>query len=172
MKKLDSMPIDERLKLIFSSKELTERMNDMNSSEVDLILDDYLRKLEGCSYSFGCYADNILRVKDERDFLLSFKEIQNNFCFTDKIHNKFQQCWKLYLADSNLLRHHVEALADMYEEYLNETIKYYEGVSYDIYCKDDTPAVRELLDLMDCNEYFSDVYVRDDGRLVCEKFLN
>lgn len=166
------MPVDERLKLIYSSKELTEKMDSMNYEELDSVLDDYLRKLDGSKYSFGMYNQNYINVENERDFLLSFKDIQEDFCLTDKIHKKFNQCWKLYLADSNLWRHHAELLADMYEEYLNETIKYYEDVSYDIYCKDDTPAVRELLDLMDCNEYFSDVYVRDDGRLVCEKFLN
>ena len=172
MKKLDSMPIDERLKLIYSSKELTEKMDSMNYEELDCLLRDYLEKLDGCRYSFGMYEDNVIRVQNERDFLYSFKDIQEDFCLTDKIHNKFNQCWKLYLADSNLWRHHAELLADMYEEYLNEIIKYYEDVSYDIYCKEDTPGVSVLLDLIDCNEYFSDVYVRDDGRLVCEKFLN
>lgn len=166
------MPIDERLKLIYSSKELTKKMDRMNYQELDFVLNDYLRKLDGSKYSFGMYNQNYINVENERDFLLSFKDIQEDFCFTDKIHNKFNQCWKLYLADSNLWRHHVEALADMYDEYLNNTIKYYDGVSYDIYCKDDTPSVRELLDVMDCNKCFSDVYVRDDGRLVCEKFLN
>ena len=172
MKKLDSMPVDERLKLIYSSKELSSKMDEMNSFELDNILRDYLDDLDGCEWSWEMYGGAKIRVTDERGFLVAFKAIQEDFCFSEKIHKKFQHCWKLYLADSNLLIHHEELLADMYEEYLNETIKYYEDVSYDIYCKNDTQKVRELLDFIDSNECFSDVYVRDDGRLVCEKFLN
>ena len=183
MKKLDSMPIDERLKLIYSSKELTEKMENAVYFNCDNELSDYLDGIKGVKYSIGMYNQNFMSLNDSGwrevydrpayDFLLSLSDLNKRLCFSDKIERKIKQCWSLYYSSSNLFEYECARLVDLYFDYLLATVRYYEDLSYAIHCKDEkSEKVTDLLDLMDCNGYFDGVYVRSDGRLVCEKFLN
>ncbi len=176
MIKLNSLPTEKQLELVYSSEKLTKRLESIVEENCEFTLFDYLNPLEGVEYSFGMYDQKYLRLKASGwsykwespacDFLSSLEKLNKDYCFSDKIEKKLEQCKKLYFANSNLWEWHVGQLATLYEEFLVRSVKYYEDVHYDIHCRKNTSDLREYVEIA-C---FDDVYVREDDKLVSEVF--
>ena len=167
MKKLLSFPKEYILNKVLNSKELSEKFNDCI---YDVQMDYVNEKLECFSYyavdySIGVYNPNYFRVKDADEFLIDvFKSIRN-FGSSEELEKLCNLCKKLQERGSNLYKHHVYKLAEMYfKQELEQNVKYAEDLSFAIYQKDETN--KDLLFQLENFEWELDkIYVDSQDKL-------
>lgn len=167
VKLLDLKP-EQFLAVVYTSKKLTEELNQLiydafNDFDCPEMIRPYLK---GCSdWSIGLYNSNYLTVGDTDDFLEAVGQHIKALATTDKVIKAYNKCQKLKQANSNLFGYTVEnELRDAVLDEINQTAKYYEDLSYQVYCKE---TANEQLNewiysqIIDCESYPFDTLVID-----------
>lgn len=167
VKLLDLKP-EQFLAVVYTSKKLTEELNQriydaFNDFDCPEMLKPYLK---GCrDWSIGLYNRNYLTVSDTDDFLEAVGQHIQALATTDKVIKAYNKCQKLKQANSNLFGYTVEnELRDAVLDEINQTAKYYEDLSYQVYCKETAnEKLNEWIDseIIGCERYPFDTLVID-----------
>lgn len=167
VKLLDLKP-DQFLAVVYTSKKLTEELNQhiydaFNDFDCHEMLEPYLK---GCrNWSIGLYNQNYIEVSDKDDFLEAVGQHIQALATTDKVIKAYNKCQKLKQANSNLFGYTVEnELRDAVLDEINQTAKYYEDLSYQVYCKETTnEQLNDWIDseIIGCERYPFDTLVID-----------
>lgn len=166
--KLLDLKSDQFLAVVYTSKKLTEELNQriydaFNDFDCPEMLEPYLK---GCSdWSIGLYNQNYIEVSDKDDFLEAVGQHIQALATTDKVIKAYNKCQKLKQANSNLFGYTVEnELRDAVLDEINQTAKYYEDLSYQVYCKETTnEQLNDWIDseIIGCERYPFDTLVID-----------
>lgn len=167
VKLLDLKPA-QFLAVVYTSKKLTEELNQriydaFNDFDCPEMLEPYLK---GCRYwSIGLYNNNYIEVSDKDDFLEAVGQHIQALATTDKVIKAYNKCQKLKQTNSNLFGYTVEnELRDAVLDEINQTAKYYEDLSYQVYCKETAnEQLNEWIDseIIGCERYPFDTLVID-----------
>lgn len=139
VKLLDLQPA-QFLAIVYTSKELTEKLDQCIYAAFDDF--EYREMIEpyakGCSnWSVGLYNNNYIEVSDKDAFLEAVGRHIQLLATTDKVFKAYNKCQKLKHSDSNLFGYTVaNELRDAVLDEINQTTKYYEDLSYQVYCKE------------------------------------
>lgn len=167
VKLLDLRPA-QFLAAVYTSKELTDKLNNciyeaFSDFECREMLEPYLK---GCSdWSIGIYNNNYIEISDKDDFLEAVGQHIRALATTDKVIKAYNKCQKLKQANSNLFGYTVEnELRGAVLDEINQTAKYYEDLSYQVYCKEiANEQLNEWIDseIIGCERYPFDTLILD-----------